>query len=220
MAEPLRSYTSFMVAFAEPARSRRARMRRCAALRPGDALMLEARDGGVVVVGHDGADLGVIPPAHGWVAASIAEGDTLACSVAAIEVNRWPVKRAVRIELRIDVLADGSVLGRAAQWSVTSVTRGVEVAADVGGMALRAAADAPAAAGRGAKFAALWTGRTIAAPAVNVVYRGVDGLAEIAVRKPARAVRRLVLWIVGLGFAAFALVLAILILLHTLPRRT
>jgi hypothetical protein len=218
MPEPLRSHTSFVAGLDNDS------ARYCARLRPGDVITLtlsreNPRDAATVVLHHGDRYLGVIPPAHGWVGQGLAEGDTLACSIAAVEVTGVLRRRAARVELRIDVLADGSALGRAVQWSATNVTHGASIVGDIGGKALRAAVEVPVATARGAKFAARWTGRNVAAPAVDVIYRSVDGVAEIAVRKPARAMRRLVFWVVGLAFGALALVLAILILLHTLPRR-
>ena len=219
MPEPLRSHTSFVAGMED------ASARYCARLQPGDVITLtlspeNPHDTGAVMLHHGDRYLGVIPPAHGWVGQGLAEGGTLVCSIAAVEVTGILRRRAARVELRIDVLADGSALGRAVQWGATSVTRGAGVVGDVGGKALRAAVEVPVATARGAKFAATWTGRNVAAPAVDVIYRGVDGVAEITVRKPVRAIRRLIFWIVGLAFGALALVLAILILLHTLPRRS
>jgi hypothetical protein len=224
MSEPPRSYTSFIAGLRHRAPDGTHRQRYCARqLKRGVTVELTPEpdnpsNAAAIAVKHAGRHLGYIPKRHDWVAASLAAGDTVACSVDEIEYVGWPFKRAGRVVLRVDIAREGSAIGAAVQWSATSVTRAADAAAGMGGKALRVAAEVPMAAGRGALSAARWTGQNVAQPAVNVVYRGVDGMTDLAVRKPYRFIRRIVLWTIALVFGALGLVLAILILLHTLPR--
>jgi hypothetical protein len=205
MSDSPQSYLSFIAD---------ADARYCARLRPGDPLQLVSHENCIELF-HAKRRVGTIPKSHSWVAEALASGNLLVCSIEFVNVKGLVFKRATRVELRIDITEGVGTIGRAVQWSASSVTRAAGAVSEIGGRALRVAADTPVAVGRAAE----WTTNNVLTPPVRVVYRGVDGAANLIVRRPYRFMRRLVLWGIGLAFAALALIVLILILLHTLPRR-
>jgi hypothetical protein len=164
---------------AERTQAGAARARYCASLPPGTPLTLVLH-GLAVVVLHDGCEIGTLPAAQTWVAEHLTAGRRLHCVVFAVETGGVLRKRAKCVEVEIAIDQDASLAAAALRAASDFTTSGAA--------ALRAASDFTTSGARRAGGALIEGGGAGIRASGRLATSVGDGLAEYAVRKPARLV--------------------------------
>jgi hypothetical protein len=202
----------------------------CADLIVGAELQLVRMTSGRIGVWHADRDIGRVPERLKAVVQAIADGHGIRCTVLAVETGGLFARRARRVEIEIEVIERAATLVAAATRlaaasgdAVNASLRLGRDAADLTADGARYAVDGTvAAAGHGGRFAG-WAGRTLVTwglqkPAA-ALGRGVDGLTDATIRRPVRAVRRVIRNTFLAAVTILVLILAIVVVwrLPTLP---
>jgi hypothetical protein len=196
----------------------------CARLAPGATLEIAADGQGIAVL-FDGRRIGRLPESEAWLATHLVEGDAMVCSLTAVQTSGFLRKRATAVNVEIVVMPGGLTLGDLRR----ALGAGSVMLAQLGSSAMRQAGDLGRSAGS-VTFAAARAGEHLAAgtsraarqtfvgahemvvrPMVGAAARGLDGVTEIAVRRPVRAVKRTLMLLYGAVVLILLLVLAIVV---------
>jgi hypothetical protein len=199
----------------EPSASGGRRCRNWVKVLPGTELVAMLDPSGAVLVTHGGIDLGRVPMGAGNLAEQLAGGKRPRCTVTSVEISGLFRRRATRVEIEIEDMVLAAEAWRLMQEVAGSL-------ADGGAFAARHAVDGARYAGGALLDAGSATGAIatkvgsgvvsygIVKPA-SLVGQGLTGVAEFAVVKPVRAVRRMIRNAFLAAVAILVLVLAIVV---------
>lgn len=209
------------------------RARYCSGLLEGSPLTLTF-DGRAVMVMHDGREIGRLPARYDWVAERLAAGRRLRCAVVSVETRGlWQLRRASRVEIEIAADDDASFAAKA-RWLAEGGAAAIRATSEfttssarrAGGAMIEGGSAGIRASGgfvRGSAGLATRVGGGLVDYAVRkparLVGQGLGSVADATVRRPVRALRRLVRNIFLAAVTILVLVLAIVVIwrLPSLP---